>query len=266
LTFFRFLDNKPGPDFVKGFLKRHARLGVRTANLVKRSRAAVSVKDVEDFFDRFEKTAAGIPASNVFNYDETNLRDNPGAVKAIFQKGVKYAEQVRDHTKSAISIMLCGSGAGVVLPPYVVYQGANVYDAWCSRGPVGSVYSATKSGWFDMFTFTDWFKKIMLPHAKRLPGKKLLIGDNLSSHISCEVISLCKDNDIEFVCLPANSTDKMQPLDVGLFGPMKQAWRTQLRAYADKDPSAKAPEEHVSKNAEGVAGLSKSCCTAAQGI
>jgi hypothetical protein len=167
------------------------------------------------------------------------LRDNPGAVKAIFQKGVKYAEQVRDHTKSAISIMLCGSGAGVMLPPYVVYQGANVYDAWCSRGPVGSVYSATKSGWFDMFTFTDWFKKIMLPHAKRLPGKKLLIGDNLSSHISGEVISLCKDNDIEFVCLPANSTDKMQPLDVGLFGPMKQAWRTQLRAYADKDPSAK---------------------------
>jgi hypothetical protein len=30
----------------------------------------------------------------------------------------------------------------------------------------------------------------------------------------------------------------MQPLDVGLFAPMKANWRKQLRAYADKDPSS----------------------------
>jgi hypothetical protein len=51
-----------------------------------------------------------------------------------------------------------------------------------------------------------------------LPGKKLLICDNLSSHVSLEVISLCRENNIEYVCLPPNSTDKMQPLDVGIFG------------------------------------------------
>jgi hypothetical protein len=31
----------------------------------------------------------------------------------------------------------------------------------------------------------------------------------------------------------------MQPLDVGIFGPMKSAWRAQLSKYADKDPAAK---------------------------
>jgi hypothetical protein len=99
-------------------------------------------------------------------------------------------------------------------------------------------YSSTKSGWFDTFTFTDWFSNVFLPVAKRLVGKVLLLGDNLSSHISIEVINLCRENNIAFVCLPANSTDKMQPLDVGLFGPMKAHWRKQLRAYADRDPTS----------------------------
>ncbi len=166
MTFLRFLDNKPGSNFVNGFYTRHPRLRVRTANLIKRIRVALSAKDVEDYFVRFKQTAAGIPASNIFNYDEKNLRDHPGAVKVIFWKGVKDAEQVHDHTKSAISILLCGSGVGVVVPPLVGYQGVNVYNAWCLRDPVGAVYSAANSGWFDMFTFTGWFRKIMLPHAK----------------------------------------------------------------------------------------------------
>ena len=228
----------PGPDFVKGFLKRHHQLSVRTANLIKRSRGELSIPIVEEFFNNFEISAAGVAPECILNYDETNVSNNPGAVKAIFKKGVKYAEQIRDNSKTAISVMFCGSASGVLLPPYVVYKGANVYRSWMEDGPKGAKYTATESGWFDSFCFADFFKRIALPYFKRLPGKKLMLGDNLSSHISLEVISLCRANNIAFVCLPPNSTHLMQPLDVGLFGPMKQGWRKQLRAYADQDPSA----------------------------
>jgi hypothetical protein len=80
---------------------------------------------------------------------------------------------------------------------------------------------------------------VFLPCARRLEGKKVLLGDNLASHLSPTVISLCRDNNIEFVCLPANSTDKMQPLDVGFFSVIKQLWRLLLRAYRKMDPAAK---------------------------
>ena len=75
-----------------------------------------------DFIARYTKTAGGVPASHVFNYDETGIKDNPGSQKGIFQKGVKYAEEIRDSTKSSISVMFCGSAAGVFLPPYVIYK------------------------------------------------------------------------------------------------------------------------------------------------
>jgi hypothetical protein len=235
----RFVDNLPGPDFVKGFMKRHPRLTIRTTSMIKRARAAVSSKVVEDFFKRFAKTAEGVPPTHIYNYDESGLKDDPGADKAIFRKGVKYAEQIRYHTKSQISVMFCGTISGKLLPPYVIYKAANCWESWRQRGPDGARYTATPSGWFEGSSFTDWFKKVLLPDAKKLPGKKVLIGDNLSSHINMEVISLCASNNIEFVCLPPNSTHLLQPLDVGIFGPMKQAWRVQLKSYSAKDPTAK---------------------------
>lgn len=74
----RLVDNMPGKDFISGFLKRHRELTVRTANLIKRSRAMLSADVVNDFFNCYEVAAAGVPPANVYNYDETNLRDNPG--------------------------------------------------------------------------------------------------------------------------------------------------------------------------------------------
>jgi hypothetical protein len=133
-------------DFVRGFIARHKDLSVRKANLIKRSRAALSHEEINRFFDHYEKTAEGIPPENIFNCDETNLQDNPVARNAIFRKGVKYAEQVRDHSKSCISIMACGNVPGTFLPPYTVYKGQNVYDSWCSGGPKGAVYTSSPSG------------------------------------------------------------------------------------------------------------------------
>lgn len=61
------------------------------------------------------------------------------------------------------------------------------------------------------------------------------MGDNLSSHLSIDLIRLCKSHDIEFVFLPANSTHLTQPLDVAFFRPMKIAWRQILQKWKKTD-------------------------------
>lgn len=235
----RFTNNTPGKFFVKGFLKRHRTLTIRKANFIKRVRAALSHSDVNDFFVRFEQVVKDIDPDCIYNYDETNLQDNAGERKAIFRRGVKYAELIRDSTKSAITVMFAGTASGRLLPPYVIYKGLNFYPSWGQGGPKGTVYTVTKNGWIDMHSFEDWFVKVVLPDAQKRPGKKLLIGDNHSSHINHHVIDLCKQNQIEFVCLPPNATDKMQPLDVGFFHQMKVIWRDTLTKITDEDPTAK---------------------------
>ena len=66
-------------------------------------------------------------------------------------------------------------------------------------------------------------------------GKKILIGDNLSSHLSIHAVEVCKQNNIDFVLLPPNSTHIAQPLDVALFGPMKRGWRKILTNWKEKE-------------------------------
>lgn len=160
--------------------------------------------------------------------------------------GTKYPVQVRNYSKSSTSVMMCGSAAGVLLPPYIIYKSDFMYSTWrivpvepnetppycnksCCQGKFK--FNRSKSGWIDPVIFTDWFINQFLPHAKLLPGPKVLMGDNLSSHFTDEVISNCIENDIRFVCLVPNSTHLTQPLDVGFFRPVKEAWRTVIGAY-----------------------------------
>ncbi len=57
---------------------------------------------------------------------------------------------------------------------------------------------ARKSGWFGGPTFEMWFFDVALPILRKLDGKKLLLGDNLASHISPSVIKACKKHNIQF--------------------------------------------------------------------
>nr|XP_037876015.1 uncharacterized protein LOC119630499 [Bombyx mori] len=96
-------------------------------------------------------------------------------------------------------------------------------------------YNRTTSSWFDSNAFEDWVDSVALPYFEDKPGKKMLIGDNLSSHLSINLICKCKEKDIYFVFLPANSTHLTQPLDVAFFRPMKTAWRDILFHWKKSD-------------------------------
>ena len=70
-----------------------------------------------------------------------------------------------------------------------------------------------------------------------------MIGDNLASHISFDVIAECDRHNINFVLLPPNSTHLTQPLDVAVFRGMKMRWRNVLGAHKSKRPGCLAKED-----------------------
>jgi len=76
----RFEDNLPGEDWLECFLARHTELSKRRANLIKRSRAAVTREIITDWFENYKVVVDGVPPENIWNCDETNLSDNPGEI------------------------------------------------------------------------------------------------------------------------------------------------------------------------------------------
>ena len=159
----RWDNDRPGKDWIKLFKKRWShRVKVRRPTNIKRSRAKVSPKDLRDFMTRIEPSLEGIPRYNIFNYDESPIRDDPSAEEAFFPKNTRHCEKVQNHSKSSISVMFCVSAAGDMLPPMVVYKSGtgSVYPTWGEGGPEGAVFAANKSGYFDTDKYTKWFQEV----------------------------------------------------------------------------------------------------------
>lgn len=110
-----------------------------------------------------------------------------------------------DSTKSATSVMFAIDAPGVMLPPYVVYKSLQMWEPWALGGPKGCRYNRSPSGWFDQPIFEEWFQTIIIPLCRRLEETKVIIGDNLASHISVNIVKLCKQHDIKFIFLPPNT-------------------------------------------------------------
>ena len=221
-----FKDNMPGRDWLRSFTKRH-NLTKRRADNVRQSRARISPETVNSYFDHLEKELQGIPDSNIFNYDETNLTDDPGSNQVIVKRGLCRVERIVEHSKSSTSVMFCGSADGKYLPPMIVYkcESGNTYEGWTEGGPPNTQYASTKSGWFDKGTFSKWFFDIFLPFTSNLVGPIALIGDNLGSHFTSEVIEATLQHNIKFITMPPSSTHLCQPLDVAVFRMLKAHWR-----------------------------------------
>jgi len=58
-------------------MRRHPEITVRFASNIKRKRAGVDVETLNEYVDLHEELE-GVPPGNIWNYDETNLTDDPG--------------------------------------------------------------------------------------------------------------------------------------------------------------------------------------------
>ena len=75
----------------------------------------------------------------------------------------------------------------------------------------------------------DWSllaKEVFEPYSKShsVGARRLLILDSHSSHLTADFDTFCKENAIICLCMPPHSSHLLQPLDVGVFGPLKRAY------------------------------------------
>jgi hypothetical protein len=60
----------------------------------------------------------------------------------------------------------------------------------------------------------------------------MLVLDGHESHINAEFDEYCKTSKIIPLCLPSHSSHLTQPLDVGVFGPVKKAYGCEISFLA----------------------------------
>ena len=89
--------------------------------------------------------------------------------------------------------------------------------------------------------FHDWFCKLLFPAVEEMlrTGPVVLFLDGHQSHSSLPLVEeACAKGIILFV-YPPHTMHLLQPLDVGVFGPLKQVWSEVLKAFKLESKGAK---------------------------
>ena len=120
--------------------------------------------------------------------------------------------------------MLCFvSASGSSIPPVYVFPRKRPNPELIKGGPPGCIGLVHESGWMTGENFL-----VSLKHfhgiVKSSPEKPvLLIFDNHSSHTDYNVVKFAKENGIILLTFPPHCSHALQPLDVTVFGPFKDA-------------------------------------------
>lgn len=117
----------------------------------------------------------------------------------------------------------------------IIYKGKAHYRHWhdfLEEEDNETVFAYSDKGWTNQTLGIKYLKLLFEPSTTPTGSDKgawrLLIVDGHNSHFSTDFISFCEDHQIELFYIPPHTTHILQPLDVGLFGPLQHYYSKEV--------------------------------------
>ena len=232
-----FKEGVPGKKFMRLFYaKWKNELSRRSPEHLTMSRATACSENVVNSWFRLLgtwliKLDLKAKPAQMFNCDESGFNTDSSSEKFFTKRGRKNpVKVVGGNGKESYTVLECSNAMGDIIPSYVLFKGKHLYTEWCSGGPKDTAYNVTDSGWMAEHSFYAWVQHF-INDTNHIPRPILLIYDGHSSHISYRILQLAKLNGISIIKLPPHTSHLLQPLDLGVFKPVKTIWRKILDEY-----------------------------------
>ncbi|KAL0943508.1 transposase [Colletotrichum truncatum] len=155
----------------------------------------------------------GIADADIYNFDET------GFMMGVIASGM------------VVTIIQAINSQGESIPPYIIVAGQYHLSSWYTETslPGDWAIATSENGWTTNERGIDWIRHFDIYTKPRTSGKyRLLVVDSHESHHSAAFELFCQENNIITLCMPAHSSHLLQPLDVGCFQPLKNAYGRQI--------------------------------------
>jgi len=171
------------------------------------------------------------PSDAIFNVDETGFAlGTTLPSKVLIKRGDTTAFKKISGRQEWITAVECIGASGVALPPLLIFKAKHTNTAWIPPStPENQKFSTSNSGWTSDNHGYEWLTTLFEPETRRNDGKRrLLLLDGHGSHLTARFIAFCLDKNIDLVCLPPHTSHLLQPLDVGVFSPVKRALSSEI--------------------------------------
>ncbi|KAK1931854.1 Tigger transposable element-derived protein 1 [Phytophthora citrophthora] len=215
-----------GEGWYRRFKDRFPAIGARRSQPVTKARNTVSTEDITSFFWSLTKVMIeneiGLDASHIFNVDETAFKCGNISTQVVALRGSRNVWHTDPSMSFHLSFVACGSAGGNAVPPLFILPGERV-DIYileeCSIP--GAAVTTTGKAFMTARLFTRWLVFFSEAVPDNINRPIVLIMDGCSSHFPKDIKQTAKRLQFVLVCLPANATHLLQPLDVACFSSFK---------------------------------------------
>ncbi|KIK59516.1 hypothetical protein GYMLUDRAFT_169520, partial [Collybiopsis luxurians FD-317 M1] len=212
-------------------------LTARGSGLDPKRAQAFNYTTVNEYFEDLNQvlTKNSIPWEHVYNMDEKGVQMGGGRKNSqrryfFSRNDIKMYRQHSDDLQLVTIIdSVCADGTAPITPAFV-FPGTKMHKEWMQVDE-DIMIATSENGWTDNEIGFQWFKRCFVPQAtarREANGTSdkpiLLIYNGHASHTTLDWVNLALENNIILLCLPSHTTHRLQPLDVGCFGPLQSAW------------------------------------------
>ncbi|KAF8792530.1 uncharacterized protein LOC129969677 [Argiope bruennichi] len=239
-----FKNNCPGEGWIRAFMRRHPSIKFKTKLRSEggtHTSVYVSEQDVRKWFAEIhlyliERDLMDVlnDPRRVFNGAETAFRLFPQSGKLLSLNDKKELTGFDyDNSREIISMVLSFSASGEAFPPMLVYKQSNIPHELTDGLPGGWSAGQTESGRMTPEIFFEYLRDIFYPslQEKIIPLPVIYFLDGNRTPITYEISELCKELRIELIALYPNAIKVLQPAYVGVFQPVKMAWKEVSTAW-----------------------------------
>ena len=193
-----------------------------------------------------------IPDSLIINWDQTGINYVPVSEWSMAKEGSKRVEVTGFKDKRQITAVFAGAMSGDFLPVQLVYQGKTSRCLPTVDFPCDWHLTFSANHWCNESTMVDYVNMIILPYVNNKRKElsldqtypALVIFDEFNGQTTDTIFDLLATNNIYYVIVPPNCTDKLQPLDVSVNKPAKDFLRHQFQTwYAEQICSQENPNQ-----------------------
>lgn len=232
-------DWKPLHDrWYSDFLTRYPEFKTKWSRALDQSRKDASdLETIQHWFEIYTATCEkyGIAMSDRWNMDEKGFALGVIDSKKIVVRANDYKRfRIQPGNREWTSLIECVSVDGRKLPAYIIFAGKTIQAAWGRAYNEKNAYiRVSENGWTDNEISVQWLNDHFEPSTRpcHSASYRLLIIDGHGSHVHNEFVEFCWEKKIVPLCLPPHTTHILQPLDVGVFLPLSQAYKARLYDY-----------------------------------
>ena len=120
-----------------------------------------------------------------------------------------------------------------MVPPMVMFAYKRLPQTVIEKIPSGWAVGRSDNGWMTAESFYEFMTNIFYPWCVKsnIEFPVVMYLDGHSSHATLALSDFCVEKRIEIISLFPNSTHVTQPMDVAVFKPLKDSWKTSVMNF-----------------------------------